>query len=316
MKRTFILILVALLLGTAVADARKNKRRQRRKARVERVQRVLQRVPLLTTPSKPAKPSQSVASSSLLYVAVPRGMSNEVLTSEAMTVYFNPKYHIPNCVAYELTATEIAQADAPDSQKRNNYTFNADPKVSSCPEWWEYKDSYYDRGHMAPAMDMRWSAKSMEQCFYMTNICPQDHDLNNGEWRKMEEAIHSWARTYKQIYVMTGPVLPKNNIEMTGKHNDIAVPQQFFKIVYAPQQGMAIAFLFDNENATNSWRNHSTTIDEVERLTGIDFFAALPDSTEDAVEAQNQFKKWPYHRDREFNDGYNYNNTRNRKRTH
>ena len=88
MKRTFILILVALLLGTAVADARKNKRRQRRKARVERVQRVLQRVPLLTTPSKPSKPSQSVASSSLLYVALPKGMSNEVLTSEAMTVYF------------------------------------------------------------------------------------------------------------------------------------------------------------------------------------------------------------------------------------
>lgn len=252
----------------------------------------------------------------LIEVKLPAGTSNQRIDYEAMTVYFNPKYHIPNCVAYELTATEIAQADAPDSQKRNNYTFNADPKVSSCPEWWEYKDSYYDRGHMAPAMDMRWSAKSMEQCFYMTNICPQDHDLNNGEWRKMEEAIHSWARTYKQIYVMTGPVLPKNNIEMTGKHNDIAVPQQFFKIVYAPQQGMAIAFLFDNENATNSWRNHSTTIDEVERLTGIDFFAALPDSTEDAVEAQNQFKKWPYHRDREFNDGYNYNNPRNRKRTH
>ncbi len=254
--------------------------------------------------------------SDLVKVNIPRGMVNQTVRYKAITVYFNKQLHIPNCVAYELTATEIAQADAPDSQKRNNYTFNADPKVSSCPEWWEYKDSYYDRSHMAPAMDMRWSAKSMEQCFYMTNICPQDHDLNNGEWRKMEEAIHSWARTYKQIYVMTGPVLPKNNIEMTGKHNDIAVPQQFYKIVYAPQQGMAIAFLFDNENATNSWRNHSTTIDEVERLTGIDFFAALPDSTEDAVEAQNQFKKWPYHRDREFNDGYNYNNTRNRKRTH
>ena len=57
-------------------------------------------------------------------------------------------------------------------------------------------------------------------------------------------------------------------------------------------------------------------LDEVERLTGIDFFSSLPDATENAVEAQNQFKKWPYHRDREFNDGYNYNNARNRKHTH
>ena len=256
------------------------------------------------------------ATEDLMEVKIPSGVSNRRIDYEAMTVYFNPKYHIPNCVAYELTATEIAQTDAPDAQKRNNYTFNADPKVSGCPEWWEYKESYYDRGHMAPVMDMRWSAKTMEQCFYMTNICPQDHDLNNGEWRKMEEAIHSWARTYKQLYIMTGPVLPKNNIEMTGKNGDIAVPQQFFKVVYAPQQNMAIAFLFDNENATTSWRKHSTTIDEVERLTGIDFFSSLPDTTEDAVEAQNRFSKWPYHRDREFNDGYNYNNTRNRKHTH
>lgn len=70
------------------------------------------------------------ATEDLMEVKIPSGVSNRRIDYEAMTVYFNPKYHIPNCVAYELTATEIAQTDAPDAQKRNNYTFNADPKVS------------------------------------------------------------------------------------------------------------------------------------------------------------------------------------------
>ena len=291
MKRTFILLLVALLLGTAVADARKNKRRQRRKARVERVQRVLQRVPLLTTPSKPSKPSQSVASSSLLYVAVPRGMSNEVLTSEAMTVYFNPKYHIPNCVIYELTETEVTISDSPGAEKRKNYNYDKDPSTRNSPEHWDYRGSGYDRGHMAPAMDMKWSPAAMRQCFYMTNMCPQDHDLNGGAWRVLEEKIHRWGKRDKRLIVATGPIMGKS-VKTTGKSCAVAIPDAFYKVVYAPEQGRAIGFIYPNEPVSGSFKKRAVTIDEVERLTGLDFFPALPDNVENALESHANPDQW------------------------
>ncbi|MBQ7691253.1 MAG: DNA/RNA non-specific endonuclease [Muribaculaceae bacterium] len=237
-----------------------------------------------------AEPSGSNAS--LLDVALPARLDNQVLRYKAITVHFNKRYRIPNCVAYELTNTQMAMADAPDAEKRDNYNFNRDPKADGCPDWWEYKDTGYDRGHMAPAMDMRWDSKAMEQCFLMTNVCPQLHALNDGEWRHTEEAIHTWARRTEWLVVFTGPVL-QGEMKMIGKQHNIAVPPQFFKVVYDPKQRRAIAFLFRNERATKSWTNYAVTIDEVERLTGIDFLAALPDDVETTVESRQNVRDWP-----------------------
>ncbi len=294
MKRTFIFILVALLLGTAVADARKSKRQRRRKARVERVQRGLQRVPLLTSPSRPsqsAKPSQSVASSSLLYVVLPKGMSNEVLTNDVMTVYFNSRYHIPNCVIYELTETEVTISDSPGAERRKNYDYDKNPATRNSPEKWDYRGSGYDRGHMAPAMDMKWSPEAMRQCFYMTNMCPQDHDLNGGAWRLLEEKIHRWGKRDKRLIIATGPIMGKS-VKTTGKSCAVAIPEGFYKVVYAPEQGRAIGFIYPNEPVSGSFKKRAVTVDEVERLTGLDFFPSLPDNIENALESHADPDHW------------------------
>ncbi len=294
MKRTFIFILVALLLGTAVADARKSKRQRRRKAQVERVQRVLQRVPLLTSPSRPsqsAKSSQSVASSSLLYVALSKGMSNEVLTNDVMTVYFNSRYHIPNCVIYELTETEVTISDSPGAERRKNYDYDKNPATRNSPEKWDYRGSGYDRGHMAPAMDMKWSPEAMRQCFYMTNMCPQDHDLNGGAWRLLEEKIHRWGKRDKRLIIATGPIMGKS-VKTIGKSCAVAIPEAFFKVVYAPEQGRAIGFIYPNEPVSGSFKKRAVTVDEVERLTGLDFFSSLPDNVENALERHANPDHW------------------------
>ena len=235
---------------------------------------------------------QSTGDKSLLDVKLPPRLDNQTVTYKAITVYYNNYYRLPNCVAYELTNTQVAMANAPTSERRENYKFNRDPKVARCPEWWEYKETGYDRGHMAPAMDMRWNREAMEQCFLMTNICPQDHDLNDGEWRHMEEALHSWARKAGRLVIFTGPVLD-GGMKKIGKHHDIAVPTAFYKVVYSPDQKRAIAFLFDNEPAPNSWTNYAVTIDEVERRTGINFLASLPDDVESTVESKQNIKSWP-----------------------
>ena len=237
---------------------------------------------------------RSTGDASLLEVRLPARLDDQVVNYKAITIHFNKHYRIPNCVVYELTNTQVSMADAPDAEKRNNYNFNRDTKVDGCPEWWEYKDTGYDRGHMAPAMDMRWDRNAMEQCFLMTNMCPQRHELNDGEWRHMEEAIHTWARRSERLDIFTGPVI-RNDMKKIGKHHDIAVPEKFFKVVYDPKQRKAIAFLFKNEQAKNSWTNYAVTIDEVEQLTGIDFLAALPDDVETAVESKQNIKNWPHY---------------------
>ena len=233
----------------------------------------------------------ATAGNSLLEVRIPAGVKNVRLPHTAYISYFNTKHRIPNCVIYELTATQVAQCDAPGAEKRKNYQFNADPMCSDSPQWSDYMHSGYDRGHMAPANDMKWSKTSMEESFYMTNICPQLHALNDGCWRKLELAIHRWAKRDKRLIIAAGPVL-KNVMHTIGPDRNISVPAAFYKVVYAPNQGRAIGFIFNNEKITGGYASHAVSVDYVERVTGIDFFCALDDALENKIEAHSSIDMW------------------------
>jgi len=212
----------------------------------------------------------------LLAVGTPKGMSNQVLNYKAIRVNYNPTCRIPNCVAYELTATMVDMADAPGHENRKSYNYARDKSVKTCPENWEYRGSGYSRGHMAPAMDMRWDKTSMTQCFYMTNMCPQDTKLNNDHWRALEEKVHRWAKRDKRLMVYTGPIMGKSP-KMIGKDKkNIAVPDAFFKVIYAPDQGRAIAFIYDNRPCPGGISKYAVTVAEVERRTGLTFSSSIP----------------------------------------
>lgn len=215
-------------------------------------------------------------SNALLAVGIPKGVSNEVINYKAMRVNFNPSLRIPNCVAYELTATMVDMADAPDHEKRKSYNYAKDPNVKSCPEQWEYRGSGYSRGHMAPAMDMRGDKTTMAQCFYMTNMCPQDTKLNNDHWRVLEEKIHRWAKRDKRLMVYTGPIMDKNPMMIGKNQANIAVPEAFFKVLYAPGQGRSIAFIYENRPCPGNISKYAVTVAEVERRTGLTFSSAIP----------------------------------------
>ena len=238
------------------------------------------------------KEYQSTGDQSLLDVRLPKDLDNQTVRYKAITVYFNKHYHVPNCVAYELTNTMTSMADSKDAENRADYKFERDYDVKGCPDWWDYKDSGYTRGHMAPAMDMRWDKTTMEQCFLMTNICPQLDEMNDGEWRHVEEAVHKWSRSAKRLIIFTGPIF-SDDMEYIGKDIDIAVPESFFKVVYSPEQNRAIAFVMENKYISNSWTNYATTIDKVEELTGYDFLSSLDDKVESVIESKENIKNWP-----------------------
>ena len=256
---------------------KKNKSRKSRKSKANIASKPAAS-PLVSVPTigktTTVVPQQNA--NALLGVTIPKGVSNQVLNYQTIRVNYNPSLRIPNCVAYELTATMASMADAPGHENRKNYNYARDNSVKTCPENWEYRGSGYSRGHMAPAMDMRWDKTAMAQCFYMTNMCPQDTKLNNDHWRVLEEKVHRWAKRDKRLMVYTGPIMGKHP-QMIGKNKqNIAVPDAFFKIVYAPEQGRSIAFIYDNKPCPGNISKYAVTVAEVERRTGLKFSSAMP----------------------------------------
>lgn len=137
----------------------------------------------------------------------------------------------------------------------------------------DYKGMPYDRGHMTPAGDMSWNYNAMIESFYLSNMVPQNPSLNRGAWRQLETTVREWATIHKDIYVYTGPVFTNNYTSIGG----VAVPQELFKIVYDPAKNMAIAFIIPNSDITvMDIPDYIVSIEEVERLTGLDFFPKLP----------------------------------------
>lgn len=223
----------------------------------------------------------------LLHPATNPGLVEEIVEYEGMTVSFNRELHIPNWVSWELLGSEV------DGNTERSNKFHTDPNVTGCATPDDYKGTGYDRGHMAPAADMKWSETAMQESFTMTNICPQLHSLNGGAWKKLEEKCRLKAMADSAIIIIAGPVATDEFDEYIGR-SEVAVPKRFFKVVLSPWSNppTGIGFIMDNGKIPGGLQTTAVTIDEVESITGHDFFAALPDSIEQIVESQCRFNAW------------------------
>ena len=132
----------------------------------------------------------------------------------------------------------------------------------------------------------------MLESFLFTNICPQNHNLNCGDWSELENACRKWARRYGCIYIVSGPILYKTKQKAIGKHKG-TVPEAFFKVVLRMgEQPCAIGFIYKNQAGNRPKGDYVNTVDEVERITGIDFFHTLPDELENSIEATASLNDW------------------------
>ncbi len=213
----------------------------------------------------------------------------QIIEHLGYTVSYNHSWLLPNWVAYDLTNREVA-GDCPRTDK-----FLPDPMVNGDPVVTrDYKGSGYDRGHMAPAADMKWSEQAMSESFYMTNMCPQNHNNNAGDWKDLEELVRDIASTYGNVYVCCGPVVTEvtNTI---GDVRKIVVPQAFYKVLLRRKQDgtwTSIGFVMPNAAGNRPLMTYMQPVNEVEQLTGIDFFYNLPDSIEDVIEADYIISDW------------------------
>lgn len=212
----------------------------------------------------------------------------QIIHHTGYTVSYNKDLKLPNWVSYELTRKETK-----GKEKRND-RFIADPLViDSIATNADYTRSGYDKGHMAPAADMKWSPQAMKESFYFSNMCPQHPQLNRRGWKNLEEKIRDWAIADSAIIIICGPIVAKQP-KTIGK-NKVVVPQQFFKVILSPfvKPMRAIGFLFNNKQAVEPLSTYVVTIDSIERLTNMDFFASLPDEIENKIEAEANYFQWP-----------------------
>ena len=212
---------------------------------------------------------------------------SQLVDYEGFSLSFNKKMHVPNWVVWELTGEEVAGT----FPRKDN--FRGDDNVAGSAEKWDYSYSGYDRGHMAPAGDMKWSKKAMDESFYMTNMCPQAKSLNTGAWKRLEEKCRQWATIDGAIIIVCGPVLTDPIEEYIGDSR-VAVPQRFFKVILSPyvDEPRGIGFIMPNSKVPGGMQAAAVSIDEVERVTGLDFFSSLPDEIENKVESQCKFHYW------------------------
>lgn len=220
-------------------------------------------------------------------VTTPESIPSQIVNYDGMILSFNKDLHIPNWVAWELTATEVSGTFPRDDN------FRGDDNVIGSAEKWDYSYSGYDRGHMAPAGDMKWSAKAMDESFYMTNMCPQAKSLNTGAWKRLEEKCRQWAEIDSAIIVICGPIVTDPINEYIGD-SKVAVPQRFFKVILSPyiENPRGIGFIMPNAKVPGGMQAAAVSIDEVEQVTGYDFFSSLPDEVENDVESQCKFHYW------------------------
>lgn len=235
----------------------------------------------------PSGGSRMISTEGLDMAKVPSDMKEQIVEYEGFRVSFNEDNKTPNWVAWELLGSET------NGDEKRYDKFWQDINVKGCPTTRDYSNSGYDRGHLCPAADQKWSAKAMTDCFSLANIAPQNHSLNSGAWATLEKKERVWAMRDSAIVIIAGPIYEAGDTQRIGEAG-VRVPSAFYKVIIAPylDEPRGIGFIYPNMSSPGNMKDYSMPIDEVERITGIDFFYNLPDEIENKIEAVASFKEW------------------------
>lgn len=241
---------------------------------------------------QPAEPIPSTEGSDNLAYGIP-GQADCIIDREGYALGYSEEHEQARWVIYRMTYEE-----ATTKATARNDNFRSDPEIPTGSATLEdYKRSGYDRGHLAPAADMAYSVKTMDESFYMSNMSPQTGPFNQGIWRQLEAQVRDFAIVEKDVYIVTGPILPetKTNETITIGPNKVTVPDAYYKIVWdrTPPEKM-IGFVLPNKGSSEPLQSYAVTVDKVEELTGLNFFPELPKEQQEALEGTITIDAWKW----------------------
>ena len=206
----------------------------------------------------------------------------QIIVHKGFTLYYDADYKTPSWVGWHLTNQETMGSESRTDK------FLPDPNVIGAKAYTtDYTRSGYDRGHMAPAADMKWDKKAMAESFYMNNICPQNPNLNRGDWNDLEELSRDLAKKYGSLYITCGPIYDNKYPKRIG-NNKVAVPDAFYKVIFIDHKSYtkAFGFIFNNKAGNRPLKNYIVTVDSIEKRIGIDFMPTLDKSIQDKIESE------------------------------
>lgn len=245
---------------------------------------------VVVNPKNNPKDEPTIPTNGTLKNYLPKDNGLPIIKHTYFTLAYSEKEEQASWVAYELDKKRLLKGGVERSDN-----FRPDPSVktsSAVPS--DYSSSGYDRGHLCPAADMAFNENAMSETFFMSNMSPQAPACNRGIWKELEEQVRDWTKINGHLYVVTGPVLATKSSKKIGKQNQIAVPKMYYKVLldYSEKNPKAIGFLIPNAASNDPLESFAKTVDEVESLTGLDFFPDLPNNVENKLESSYDIKKW------------------------
>lgn len=221
---------------------------------------------------------------------LPSSTTGQVIHHQGYSLSYNEPHEQAEWVAYELKQTHLSKSNF----KRPYFEIDKAVKTGAA-HWRNYKNSGYDRGHLCPAGDRRYSKMAHDETFLTSNISPQKHSFNSGIWNRLEQKVRYWADKYDGVFVITGGVL-EDDLEAIGLER-VSVPKRFYKILLDTDsdETKLLAFLLPHRESNQPLYNYVVTVDEIETLTGIDFFPKLEDTLENELESSKDYKAWSFY---------------------
>ncbi|MDW5287321.1 DNA/RNA non-specific endonuclease [Formosa sp. PL04] len=221
---------------------------------------------------------------------LPTSTTGAIVFHNDYTLSYNEKHEQAEWVAYLLQKSDIVS-----TQRKRPY-FSEDKAVKTkSADWRSFKNSGYDKGHLCPAGDRKKSVDSYNETFLTSNISPQNHNFNAGIWNDLEKTVRSWAKSYNDVYVVTGGVL-RDDLKTIGK-DSVSVPNYFYKIIFKDNgdSSKMIAFLIPNKpNLNQPLKSYVVSVDQIEAETGINFFPKLDDTLEHKLESSVNTSGWRF----------------------
>lgn len=219
----------------------------------------------------------------------PKKLKNPIIKHSYYSLSYNEKHEQADWVAYTLLGSNLTYS------KFKRPFFIQDKLVAThSADWRNYKNSGYDKGHLCPAADMKFSKKAYNDTFLTSNISPQKHDFNDGIWNRLEEKVRYWANKHDKVYVISGGVL-ENNLKTIG-YEKVSVPKYFYKIIARGKLNSfkMIAFLIPHQESKEPLYKYVVSVDKLEALTKQDFFHTLNDELETKLEKTSDYKDWSF----------------------
>jgi DNA/RNA endonuclease G (NUC1) len=236
--------------------------------------------------------------------ATPVNLNDLLIARPQYTLSYNASRGTPNWVSYELDSRQIVSG-----QDRCN-CFTADPLLPASKQILtsDYTNGGFDRGHMTRSADRTTANVDNASTFYLTNVVPQQGDLNQGVWAQFENALaDSATKSGRAVYIITGPIYsPSHSLVFLKNEGKVAVPDSTWKIaLIGPRTGgvpftvgaiqswddvaglTVLAVNMPNVSGVRGdpWQKYLTTVDRIELSTGLDVLSLLPIAFQTAVEA-------------------------------